>query len=371
MAADDRAWVEVDLQCISTNVVRVRQFIGANREIMAVVKADGYGHGMAASAQAAVKGGATWLGVATVDEAALLAPLNLKCPICLLCPFAPGQAEIIGQGVVIPTIGDVEQLETLKRHPCKPNLPIHLEIDTGMGRSGSLPQYAVALHRRALELGFLPQGLSTHYSDPIGASDATLNPTQQVMFQQAYQALQAAGAKFPWIHLDASGAIVSLDDDMGNLVRPGLLIYGIQPDTNNPVQQIAPAMSVYARVATVRTLPAGHPISYGGIHRLTRESRLATVLIGYGDGYPRRLSNKGQVILGGHRAHILGAVCMDQIVVDVTDLPYVKPGDVACCLGGPGSDKITANEIAATIATTVHEIPTTLTNRLPRKYVNH
>ncbi len=370
MTDDDRAWIEVDLQKIRRNVQLVQQFVGDRREIMAVVKADAYGHGMIASAKAACDGGATWLGVATVTEAEQLQHHGISKPICLLCPFAPAQANRICSSAIVPTIGDASQLDLLASHNRPQQMPIHLEIDTGMGRSGSLPQHAVAIYRRAVELGFHPQGISTHFSDPTGATDPQLNYEQQRNFELAWLALQEAGAIFRWVHLNASGAIVSLQHQYGNLVRPGLLTFGIQPDTHKLVPEIQAAMTVNARVATVRSLPSGHPISYGGTHRLSHDSKVATVLIGYGDGYPRRLSNKGQVIIHGSRCTILGAVCMDQIVVDVTDVPGVKPGDTATCIGRNGNQEITANEIAKVIGTTVHEIPTTLTSRLPRLYVN-
>ncbi len=371
MTEDDRAWVEVDLDKIRRNVQRIQRFVGSNREIMAVVKADAYGHGFLASAAAAASAGATWLGVATVTEAEQLLQHGLTGPICLLCPFAPAQAKRICSAPIVPTIGDISQLELLAEHPRPRLMPIHLEIDTGMGRSGSLPHHVVALYRRAMELGFDPQGISTHFSDPIGASDPNLNREQQQNFDIAWLALQQAGAKFRWVHLNASGAIVSLKHSYGNLVRPGLLTFGIQPDAHKLVPEIEAAMSVFARVATVRSLPSGHPISYGGTHRLTRDSSVATVLIGYGDGYPRRLSNKGEVVIRGSRCPILGAVCMDQIVVDVTGAPSVSPGDTATCVGTDGSQEITFNEISRLIGTTVHEVPTTLTSRLPRVYINH
>ena len=249
---------------------------------------------------------------------------------------------------------------------------MHLEIDTGCGRSGFLPEEALSAWEEATNSGLIVDGISTHFADADGAEvDFTLE--QWRLFTETRKKLESAGAKFEWSHAGNSAASLRIQTLDCNLTRPGLLIYGISPpipNSNLKAPDIRPALSLRARVATVRNLPAGHNISYGLTHTLTRPSRIATVLIGYGDGYPRRLSNCGEMLIRGMRVPILGRVCMDQTMIDVTDLPNVRAGEIATCIGTDGQERISIQEIAKLIGTTDHEIPTTLTDRVERIYLD-
>ncbi|HZO91638.1 MAG TPA: alanine racemase [Chthonomonadaceae bacterium] len=378
-----RAWAEIDLGAVRANVTALRAFCGPQTQLMAVVKADAYGHGLAPVAQAAVVAGADWLGVATVAEGMALRAVGLEAPIALLCPPAPDEAEAVIAHRLTAMVGDLTTLEALAGAACPfirhGNAPaIHLEIDTGMGRAGVLPEAALSLWRAALQAGLRVTGLATHFADADGP-DSTFTQSQVLAFQRTRAALEEAGARFEVIHLSNSAATLRFPEARGNLIRPGLLLYGILPPVPAPAYDVAsantaewpavqPVLTLKARVATVRALPAGHPISYGVSHRLKRPSTVATVLIGYGDGYPRRLSNQGHMLLRGRRAPILGRVCMDQTVVDVTDIPGVVPGEEVACIGAQGAERITVEEIAALLDTTEHEITTCLTARIPRLY---
>lgn len=362
-----RAWVEIDLDAVRTNVTVLRQHLGAHIHLMAVVKADAYGHGAIAVARAALSAGAAWLGVATVAEGVALRQAGIRAPVLLLAPFAPEEAgDLIARGLT-PAVGDRVQVEALARQARRPGVApeIHLEIDTGMGRAGVQPEEACTLYRQAVQHGLCVSGLCTHFADADGSSTG-FTREQIRIFHTVRTRLEALGARFTYVHLCNSAGIQQYGAAGGNLVRPGLLLYGIGA---LPVP-VVPALTLKARVATVRDLPAGANISYGLTCRLRRPGRVATVLIGYGDGYSRRLSNRGCVLIRGRRAPVLGRVCMDQTVVDVTDIPDVAPGDEAVCVGAQGDQRLTVQEIARLCGATEHEVPTGLMPRVPRYYRN-
>ena len=388
-----RAWIEVDLNAIRANVGAVQTWIGPASRVMAVVKADAYGHGMVPVAQAAVAAGAGWLGVATVDEGITLRQAGVTAPICLICPCALDEVPFLLEHKLTGMIGDAQTLDALAEAAATTTalqsgmsaagVEIHLDVDTGIGRAGVPPSEAAALWQRAVRAGLRVTGVATHFFDADNPDEA---PTrlQEAAFAQALAALHDAGARFDWIHADNSPATLRRACPSANLVRPGLLLYGIAPFQTQEEESIdlfprllhsstpplfQPALALKARIATVRELPVGHSISYGATARLSRPSRVATALIGYGDGYPRRLSNVGHILVRGQRAPILGRVCMDQTVLDVTDIPDAQAGDVAVCIGAQGAERIAVEEIAARIDTTPHEITTCLTARLPRVYI--
>lgn len=418
-----RAWAEIDLNGVRANVAALRSFLTPEAQVLAVVKANGYGHGAPEVAKAALSAGATWLGVATVDEGITLREHNIHAPILLLCPFDPDEAGEIIAYELTPTIGDSALLDAfcwnaghMRRTP-----DIHMDIDTGIGRAGILPSHAIAFYQQAVARGLRVTGLCTHFANADGPDD-TFTRGQIQTFHSVLSELEALGAHFDFIHLSNSGGVQNFGATGGNLVRPGLLLYGIGDLPNPPAPfpdsfagvasdaptgkeeenalgvtssvhteatvqvtpfptnavsesgkgargvRLTPVLTLKAVVSTVRELPEDAPISYGMTHRLTRTSRVATVLIGYGDGYSRRLSNRGSMLIRGQRAPILGRVCMDQTVVDVTDIPEAAPGDHAVCIGAQGDERITVEEIARLIDATEHEITTGLTARIPRSY---
>ena len=365
-----RAWVEVDSSAIRDNVAAIRAYCGGV-DVLAVVKANAYGHGMIPVAQTAMAACVAWLGVATLEEGIALREAGITANVALLCHPAPDEAEAVFAYGLTPTVGDWDTLEAFLQAARRGGQQdaIHLEIDTGIGRSGVLPQNAVNFWSRAVSGNLRVTGLSTHFSDPD--SEASAFPEAQLeCFETTRKTLQRAGGRFDWVHISSSAALLRFPQRSGNLLRPGLLLYGLRPLSLNAKIELRPALTLKARVATVRELPARHNISYGLTHALTRPSRVATVLIGYGDGYPRRLSNVGSMLIHGKPAPILGRVCMDQTVVDVTDIPQAAAGDTAVCIGRQGDRQITAESLAALIETTEHEITTCLTARLPRIVMN-
>lgn len=373
--ACSRAWAEIHLGAVAGNLTAIRSLTARGTKVMAVVKADAYGHGLVPVATVAQAAGAEWLGVATVAEGSTLREAGLTVPIALLCGFAPEEANTLVDNNITPSIGDSEALAAIthavRRSECKTPYAIHLDIDTGIGRAGIQPQEAVSLWQAATNAGLHVSGLCTHFADADGAED-TFSRQQEALFEQTYAALRVAGAQFDLIHLSNSPATLRTYGLTGNLVRPGLLLYGIAPRNTHAstADNLTPILTLKARVAAVRELDAGQPISYGMTHRLQRKSRVATVLIGYGDGYPRRLSNCGRMLLHGQYAPILGRVCMDQTVIDVTDIPAVMAGDTAVCIGQQDCERITVSQIASLIDATEHEITTCLLPRIPRLYLS-
>ncbi len=359
----------MDLGAVRSNLAAIGAFCGAGIQTLAVVKADAYGHGMIAIAKAAWEAGAAWLGVATVAEGRTLREARLAGNIALLCHPAPDEMDALLACQLTPTIGDWDALESLIRaaRRVRQRPEIHLEIDTGIGRSGVLPLEAAAFWRQAVESGLRVTGLTTHFSDP-DSETSRFPEIQLALFETTRRELEAAGARFDWVHVSGSAAILRFPQCNTNLVRPGLLLYGLRPGSLPAPLALRPVLTLKARVATVRDLPAGHNVSYGLTCQLTRPTRAATILIGYGDGYPRRLSNVGHVLLHGRTAPILGRVCMDQTVVDVTEIPEAAAGDIAVCIGRQSDAQITAESLAAQIDTTEHEITTCLSHRLPRIY---
>lgn len=375
LPADSRAWIEIDLDALRSNLSALRALAGPEVEALAVVKADAYGHGMLPVSRALHAAGAHWLGVATVAEGIALREAGQESPILLICAPSPSEAAALISYRLTPMIGDPATLRAVA-DAAPFGYEIHLEVDTGIGRAGALPEQAAVLYRQAVSSGLRVTGLATHFSSADNP-DSPLNCAQENAFAAVRAILENLGARFRWVHLCNSAALRNAFGQGATLIRPGLMLYGVSPIHPGTIEtqaseldtlKLAPVLELKARVATVREMPAGHPVSYGATHHLTRPSRLATVLIGYGDGYPRRLSGQGHVLLRGHRALILGRVCMDQIVVDVTEITGVLPGDTAVCIGRQGDLRIGVEQIAALIDATPHEITTGLAVRLPRLY---
>jgi alanine racemase len=375
MTADNRAWAEIDLNAVAFNVASILNSLPAGAQMMAVVKADAYGHGFLTVSRVALQAGCSWLGVAAVGEGIQLREQGIGAPIAVLAPCAPEEAPEIAEYGLTCMAGDPEIVHALGAQ-VRPDRPIsvHLDIDTGMGRSGILTSQATELFWLAVKCGLRVTGVSTHFSDADG-DDPLHTECQMRLFSEARRDLASAGASFQWIHMSNSAATLRLPAYGCNLYRPGLIMYGIrctlegQQPANRP--ELHRVLSLYARAASIRELPAGHAIGYGASCILKAPARVATVTIGYGDGYPRSLSNCADMLIRGRRAPILGRVSMDQTVVDVTHIPDAVPGDIAVCIGSQGEQEITVNELAQQSGLIDHEITTGLSMRIPRRFVGY
>lgn len=336
---------------------------------MAVVKADAYGHGATPVVEAlAAADPRAWFGVATPDEAATVRGSAPQARVCLLAPCLPEDAESVVECGATPVLSDracvVACAEAARRRPTR--LPVHVEVDTGMGRGGVTPDDLPALVRQirdepALEL----EGLMTHF--PEAESNAALTLAQVSTLEASYRAIVGRDEAL-LLHAANSAALILHPASRLDMARPGMALYGLLPllPIGADAPDLEPALSLYARVLLVRNLAAGHTVSYGRTHALTRQSRIAVLGIGYADGYPRALSNCGAALIRGCRAPVVGRVCMDVTMVDVTDIPEAQAGDVALLIGRSGEHEIRADDLARSIGATEHEITTCLGRRIPR-----
>jgi alanine racemase len=374
-------WAEVDLAAIAHNLHQVRRLAGPEPQLMAVVKADGYGHGALPVARTALENGADWLGVARLDEGIALRQAGIRAPILIFGYVPAARAGHLLDHDLTATIFSLEQARQLATLAAtrRRRLPAHLKIDTGMGRLG-LPseqtdggQGSLSGLAQVIAISRLPglaiSGIYTHFA----AAD---NPDQQTARRQFARysallaALQSRGLHFPCRHAANSAAIIALPETHLDLVRAGLMLYGLWPSPQLQERgiELSPAMQLKARVAQVKMVPAGFPISYGGTYVTPRATRLATVTVGYGDGYHRLLSSRGEMLVGGQRAPVVGRVCMDQTVLDVGHIDRVEPGDEVVLFGRQGAVLLPVEEVAAAAATIHYEIVTALTARVPRQY---
>ena len=360
------AWVEVDPAAIVQNVRTVRKFVGDRVEVMAVVKADGYGHGLVESARAAIEGGARTLGVAILDEALTLRENGFDAPITVLGCGLPEHAGDLVHHRIAQVVSDLETPTALSSEAGKQNrvAAVHPKVDTGMGRVGCPLDEGPAFIERLESLPHLKiQGVATHFS----LSDPTQIPSLEIQINRFDALLNPIHPAYP--RHAASSAVTLLDPRAHlDMVRIGLLIYGILPYGEPCPIDLQPALELKAVVTQVKTVPRGWTISYGETFVTRRSSRLAIIPVGYADGFSRRLSNSGHVLLQGKRCPILGRVCMDQFVADVTDLASVSVGDEAVLIGEQGREKITVWDLTQTIDGTPHEIVACLGPRLPRAF---
>ncbi len=366
-----RAWVEIDLDAIGENVTQIRTKLQPQTAVMAIVKADGYGHGAAYVAQAALRAGATWLGVATVWEGVELRQAGIVAPILVLEAISDRDRAITARENQLDlTVAFPQQAVALSDlfASSEVPLPIHLNIDTGMSRLGVDWTQAESFVR--LLRGLPGLELKTIYSHLATADepDTTMVQEQHRRFETVLNRLRAIGCDQP-IHLSNSAGAIAYPDLHYDMVRVGLALYGIAPAPHLADQlTLRPAMSVRAKVTQLRTLPPDRGVSYGHRFISDRETKLATVSIGYADGVPRLLSGQLTVAIGGHLAPQVGTITMDQLLVDVTDLARVQVGDTVTLIGDDGSHRLTAQQWAETIGSIPWEIVCGFRQRLPRLY---
>jgi alanine racemase len=365
-----QAEVRVDLDAIRDNVALMRA--GTTAEVMAVVKGDGYGHGMLPSARAALAGGATWLGVATLDEALALRRAGLDVPVLawLHAPGLPLQ-EGVAAGVDL-TAGSTQLLEELVTAGRRAERParVHLKVDTGLSRGGATPAEWPALLEAAAkaEAGgdIEVVGVWSHFVHADVPGHET-NDRQLAAFAEGLAVAERFGITPRYRHIANSAATLTRPDTHFDLVRPGLAVYGLSPVPGQTFG-LRPAMTARARVTLTKRVPAGQGVSYGHIYVTPHETTLALVPLGYADGVPRAASNTGPVLLGGRRRTVAGRVCMDQIMLDVGDDP-VGPGDVATLFGPGDGGGPTADDWAEAVGTINYEIVTRFgSSRVPRVY---
>lgn len=378
----------VDLDALAGNVAAVLARLPAGAELMAVVKANAYGHGLVPCARAALAAGATRLGVARVEEGLRLRAAGIDAPILVLGPANPalaGQAARAGLALAVGSLeGLAGLLAALPDGALESPLRLHLKLDTGMRRFGVDPAGAPALARAiGSDRRLVLEGLFTHFATADEADDGFLR-TQAERFAATQRTLAALGIRPPLLHMANSAAllrgVVDPDDvaapgiEGATLVaRAGLILYGLSPSAEIPApDELRPVLSLRTRLARVFDLAAGEGISYGLTYRAPRPTRCATLPIGYGDGLPRGLSNRGWALVRGAVCPIRGRVCMDQTVIEVADAPDAAEGDEAILLGDgrdPQARAMTAEVAAGLLGTINYEVVTAIAARVPRLYL--
>lgn len=363
----------VHLGNIRKNLREIGKRLGRQCGIMAVVKADAYGHGMEQVTGAIKDHGVAMLGVANADEALALRQAGIKTPVLILSPIFPENAEgVAGKSVAI-TVGSLDQARSLNRlaSRIKKKIPVHIKIDTGMGRFGFRHEDAASVIPALKRLrGLAYEGLCTHFSES-DAHDTDYTQWQLDNFMKVKGLFEKAGFHFKFVHAANSGAILQHSKSDFNLARPGILMYGIypSPETRKTVS-VRPAMSLLSKIVMIRKVPAGSYVSYGRTFRAKRAMKIATIPIGYGDGYSRFFSNKGEMLLRGKVAKIVGRVTMDQTLIDVTEVENARVGDEALLFGKRGRYHLPLERIAALIDTIPYELLCTLGKRVPRVYMD-
>jgi len=366
-------WGEVDLDAVRANT-RVLAELARPAVLLAVVKADAYGHGAVPVARAALEAGATWLGVALVEEGAALREAGIDAPILVLSEPAPAAASAVVAHRLTPVVYTLVGIEALAKAVVDSGggdpLPVHLKVDTGMHRVGCQVEDALGF---VDAIGARPElileGICTH----LAVADEPGHPyttDQLASFDALLDDLDTAGARPPLVHAANSAGLLASPSAHYDLVRVGIALYGVPPsDALADRAELVPVLSLRARVAHVKELAQGSRVSYGLRYELGRAGRIATVPVGYADGVPRNLGLVGgEVLVRGRRLRVAGTVTMDQLLVDVGDAP-VEVGDDVVLLGRQGDEEITAGEWARRLGTIAYEIVTGIGPRVPRRYV--
>ncbi len=374
------AWVEVNLGAIEHNTRRLIEIVGPGVELLAMVKANGYGHGAVEVSRAALRAGATWLGVVSVGEGIELRRAGIAARILVLGYTPPEWTRAAVENDLTLTIfsNDSARAVSEAARALERRARVHIKVDTGMARLGVTPPHAVELARAVRALEHIEiEGMFTHFSmadtpDAHGIPGWGTAYTRQQLAQfcDVLAACEGAGIPLRYRHCANSPAILKLREAHFNLVRTGILLYGLDPSNAVPrPTDFVPALAFKTRVATVREVPAGTYVSYGATFRTERPSRLAVIMVGYADGFRRAPSHYGEVLVRGQRARIAGRVAMDQAIIDVTEIEDVQPGDEVVLIGQQGAEEIRAEAIARNLGTNDYEVVTALGARLERRYI--
>ena len=367
-----RVYAEINLDAIVKNVDNLMALTKENTGALAVVKADGYGHGDVAVAKAVAQK-VTGYAVATLDEAVNLRENGVKKPILVLGYVDPYEFDILVSYEITATVFDVETAQLLAdaARVQKKQAHCHIKVDTGMRRIGLEPdENGIAIVKQITALKELSaDGIFTHFA-ASDETDKTSAEHQFKLFTDFTGRLEKEGIHFTYRHCANSAAVTDMPQVDLDMVRLGIAMYGMYPsdEVKKEKVELFPALDLKSHITMVKEIPAGEKVSYGGTFTTTRTTKLATVSVGYGDGYPRALSSKGYVLVRGQKAPIVGRVCMDQMMVDVTDIENVTRADIVTLIGKDGDAEITVEEIAALAGTFNYEFVCDLGKQIPRSY---
>lgn len=373
-----RVWAEVDLDAIWENMVHMKENIAENTKILAVIKTDGYGHGGVPIAKMLEQLDFMFgYAAATYEEAHVLREAGVKKPILILGYTFPYCYEELIREEIRPAVYRRDTVEELAAAAAKvgKKAKVHIKVDTGMGRIGITPdEEGLEFVRFLIEHPELEvEGIFTHFAKSDEADKTSANH-QLELFQNFIDKIQTElGITIPVKHCSNSAAILEMPQANMDMVRAGITTYGLYPseEVSKDIVPLRAAMSLYSHIVYCKTIHAGQSVSYGGLFTAQKDTRVATIPVGYGDGYPRSLSGKGYVLIHGKKAPILGRVCMDQFMVDISEIPGVMEGDKVTLLGMDGTERITAEELGELSGRFNYEFVCDLGKRIPRVYIQH
>ena len=368
-----RVHAEIDLDAIRYNMRQIKQSLHKDTKVMAIIKADGYGHGALTIASMLKEEGVEEFGVAIIEEGILLRENGIKNPILILGYTSKYQyAELIQYGLT-QTVFQYEMAKSISEFAVAMNqtAKIHIKLDTGMSRIG-FPANEESV-KIVEEISKLPnieiEGIFTHFAC-ADEKDKTAAKKQIAIFTQFVEMLEKVGVHIPVRHIANSAGILDLKEVQFEMVRSGIITYGLYPsnEVNQSEIKLRPALSLKSHVTFVKIVEAGVSVSYNATYTTTKKTKIATIPVGYADGYPRALSSKGKVLIHGKFAPIIGRICMDQFMVDVTEIEDVKEGDIVTLVGEDGTEKISVEEVANLAGSFNYEFVCGLGRRVPRVY---
>lgn len=370
------AWAEINITNLDFNIKQIKEKVGPNKKITGIIKADGYGHGSIKVATVLRANGIESFGVATLSEAVRLREAGFVTEEIVVLGLTPDPyVDVIIEHRLTPVVCDFKNAQAISLAAEKAGIIIkgYIAVDTGMGRIGYCPEDAAAIEDVKAISGlsnFKIQGLFSHFAT-ADAEDKTYSAVQEQRYAVFYKKLVDAGVKLPIRTLSNSAAIMEIASAHYDIVRPGIILYGCYPSDEVDRNQIElkPVMSVKANIVHLKKVPAGTTVSYGRKWTATKDSLIATIPLGYADGFPRPYSGKGKVLVNGVEAPIAGNICMDQCMIDVTNVPYVRLGDEVTIMGKDGIYEILADDIATATGTINYEIVCAFGQRLPKVYV--
>jgi alanine racemase len=365
------AWLEVSKSALAFNCRNIKRKLGPQVELMAMVKANAYGHGAVECSKIFLKNGARSLGVAIIEEGIELWKAGIKAPILVAYPELEGREDLVVKYNLEQTVTDLKFARRLSGIAARKRRKVNVfvKVDTGMGRYGLTPQQSVNLIKQLVKLpGLKVKGIMSHFSSAF-MQDKTYTYEELERFQQALKLLQQEKIDIPVKSIANSSATLDLPQAYFNQARVGILIYGLYPSPENTKSvPVKPAASLKARISFLKQVPQGTPISYMRTYHTQRDSVIATIPLGYGDGYDFRLSNQGRALVHGREVPVVGRVCMDTLMLDVTSVPQVKKGDEVVFFNGQNDTRISLEQAAERAGTISYALITRLGKRLPIVY---
>ena len=367
-------WIEIDLSRLSSNIGEIKRFLGPGVKLLAVVKADAYGHGAYEISKAALQNGASMLGVASLDEGLYLRSRGIESPILILGYTDPAYNDLLIEHNLTPTILSLDSAYSLSREAEKRDrkVPVHVKLDTGMGRLGvsNIDEALLFVQNITSLPGIYVEGIYTHFAS-AEEEDSSYTIFQLNLFKAIIRACEENGIKIPVKHVANTAAALRITQAHFDMVRVGIGLYGYSPSGElGSSVNLHPVLSWKTKIIFLKQVAAGTPISYGRTYVAPEKTSIATVPLGYGDGFNRHLSNRGNLLVKGIRVPVIGSICMDLTMLDVGNVPSVKEGDECIIIGSQQGNSIFADEIARNLGTISYEVLCSINQRIPRFYYN-